>query len=124
AYRLMRLVAAIPIGVAALPRPRRLAQTLAEMRLPTLASRRALGNSRSITGLKKRARMRLRPAFSITCPTPDQRHTAPAMENVRVTPACAPSNTAWDKAPPVPLQKENNTAIRIIPVQIYAMTMT
>ena len=94
-----------PGGVAAFPSPRKLAQMLALKAPANCLSFFVEGKRRSITGRNSRARASVRPIFSISRPTPDQRHSDPAMEIARVIPAWAPCITPAESCCPRPVRK-------------------
>ena len=67
---LRRFAARIPEGVAALPKPRKLAQTLVLKCCIRMESFRVLGNSRWSAGRSSAASLAVRPVRSISLPTP------------------------------------------------------
>ena len=88
----------MPMGVAAFPSPRKLAQILALSSCFRSSFRFAEGKTRHRSGEKTRARSWVIPALSIRRPTPDHRHRLPAMEMPRVIPDWAPSRSAPARA--------------------------
>ena len=104
-----RRAASIPGGVAAFPNPRKLAQMLALREEARTLSCRVEGKSRSITGRSRRERTAVRPIFSISRPTPAQRHREPAMEIASVTPAWAPCITPEESCCPRPVTAAQTT---------------
>jgi len=98
----MRRAAWMPRGVAALPRPRRLADTLPERAARASGSLQAWGSRRVSTGRKRRLSPSIRPLAFITDITPLHRHMMPAMERHSSTAAAAPSMAADPTAPMVP----------------------
>ena len=92
--RLIRWAAWIPSGVAALPNPNRLADTLAQMQSMVSRSRAALGKSSRSTGLSSRDRPSASPERRITSITPIHRHSIPAIPRHSSTAEPAPSTAA------------------------------
>jgi hypothetical protein len=108
----------IPIGVAALPNPKILAQILALRLQAREESFFEDGNSLLRIGFKIFARVPVKPAFSMSLPTPDQRQIEPAIEIAKVNPACAPWVTPEASAPLFPVRKAHKQEIAKIPVKI------
>ena len=113
--------ARMPIGVAAFPRPSRLAQIFALSVFSRTASFWEEGNNRPNSGRILREREAVRPIMSIRWPTPLHKQSDPPMEIARVIPACAP----WVIAAPgeFPEISEKIRDITIIAVKIQLMTM-
>ena len=78
--RLIRRAASSPRGVAALPSPSRLAETLAAMVSMVPRSPAKSGNSRRRMGRSRRASFSASPARCMTSITPIHRQRTPAME--------------------------------------------
>ena len=96
------LTARIPIGVAALPSPRKLAQILELKWWESLGFVRVEGNRRFVNGRKRAEMYSVKPVLSVSFPTPVHRQTAPAMERESCIPACAPVGIAAARALPFP----------------------
>ena len=99
----IRLAARIPRGVAALPRPSRLADTLPDSAASVSGSLHARGSSRPSRGRNRRLRLSMRPLAFMMDMTPLHRHRTPAMLRHSSTAAAAPSSAAFPTAPMVPL---------------------
>ena len=113
----------MPMGVAALPSPNMLAQMLPLRALLKAGLSFVSGKRWYSTGLKKRARMSVKPVFSMSFPTPDQRQREPVMETHNVTPLPAPSATAAASALPFPKKREANREIPTKAVKIQLITI-
>lgn len=105
----IRAAAFRPRGVAAFPRPRRFAETLAETAERVSSSRLARGRRRRSRGRKSRASFPARPERSITSMTPVQRQITPAMDRQRVTAEAAPERAAADTVSSVPPRAPKST---------------
>ena len=79
-FRSIRRTASMPRGVAALPSPSRLADTLAEMLSITPRSPDTWGNRADSTGRSSRDSPSARPERRMISITPVHRHSMPAME--------------------------------------------
>ena len=119
--RAIRRAARIPSGVAALPRPRRLAETLAETAARVSVSRQASGRSRRSRGRKPFASPAERPLAFMISRTPLHRHSTPAIERLSSTAERAPSSAAADTASSLPKIRANARESTTIPVQIQAI---
>ena len=95
----MRRAARMPSGVAALPRPSRLADTLADTAARVSGSRLARGSSRPRAGRRAAASFRLRPQRLISSITPLHRHSTPAMAMHSSTAAPAPLRRPHSRRP-------------------------
>ncbi len=84
----MRLIALIAMGVAALPSPSRFADTFIVMNLRVSASHD--GNSRDITGRRRRSSARDKPSFSISEKNPSQNAYSAKRLSESSTALCAP----------------------------------
>ena len=116
-----RRAACIPIGVAAFPKPNKLAHILPLKALLSAASFAQVGKTRYRSGRILRLNKEVMPVFSMRCPTPDHKHKLPPMEMAKVKPACAP----WVTADPseLPENREKIMEITRNPVNIQLMTM-
>ena len=121
--RAMRQAARMPRGVAALPRPRRLAEVLAETAARVSGSRQALGSSRRSTGRNTRARPSERPQAFMISMTPLQRHMTPAMDRLSSTAESAPSRAASATASRFPVARPKPRDSTTMAVQIQAIAM-
>ena len=119
----IRCAARIPSGVAALPSPSRLADTLADTAASVSASRLARGRMRRSRGRNRRASPRVRPPRSITVMTPDHRHSAPAMDSVSSTAADAPFMAAAVTAGSIPCTAPHTSAAVTISVHTRPIAM-
>lgn len=108
----------MPMGVAALPNPRRFAQILADRLLDNALSCRVEGNSRFRPGPSQRESRAVIPMLSISAPTPDQRQMDPAMEMATVMPDWAPWAMAADNALPRPSRAAKRKDMKKIPVMM------
>ena len=93
-FRAIRRAAWMPSGVAALPRPRRFAETLAETAASVSSSRLALGSRRRSSGRNSAAMRRDRPQTFRISMTPLQRQRMPAIERLSSRADWAPSSAA------------------------------
>ena len=118
-----RCAARIPMGVAALPKPKKLAHTLAERQFSSLESVLAEGNIRPNRGRSSLDNFPVMPACSNSLPTPVHRQIDPAMEIARVIPACAPLGTAADRADPLPSSIAAIKETATIPVHRILITI-
>ncbi len=82
------------------------------------SSSRYSGNSRSITGEKAEARSWVRPLFSAICKKPSQAHILPSRKMESSTALFAPSISAAESSPILPVHSAQMTLARIIPNQI------
>ena len=82
----IRTAARMPMGVAALPSPSKLADTLALRAARVSRSCQAFGKSRERMGESSRDSFSEAPLYSISRETPHQRHIGPAMESASVIP--------------------------------------
>ena len=114
----MRRAASSPRGVAALPRPSRLADRLALTASITLPSRAKSGYSRRMAGRSSLDSPRAIPERSITSMTPIHRHSTPIMDRHSSTPAAAPSSAPLATAGPFPVARPHRMAAPTITVQI------
>ena len=121
--RLIRWAAWIPSGVAALPSPNRLADTLAQMQSMVSRSRAALGKSSRSTGLSSRDRPSASPERRITSITPIHRHSIPAIPRHSSTAEPAPSTAAAATCSPRPVASPHKTDSTAIAVQITDMVI-
>ena len=112
----------IPIGVAAFPKPRKLAQILLLKYPARTGSFSVEGKTRFKIGRSSLDKKVVKPAFSITLPTPDQRQIEPAMEKARVTPAWAPWGIAAARVEPFPKIKDATREIAKMPINIQLIT--
>jgi hypothetical protein len=108
----------MPIGVAALPRPKKLAQILALKSPARMLSFRLDGKSHPSTGRSSRESAPVNPAFSISFPTPLHKQTGPAKDMDRVMPACAPWAVAAANCEPRPKTTADIILMPISAVQI------
>ena len=121
--RLIRRAASNPRGVAALPSPRRLAETLAAMVSMVPRSLAKSGNSRRRTGWRSLASFSASPARCITSITPIHRQRTPAMEIPSWMASPAPSRAAAASWPWLPRARAQNRDRAVIPVQITVIAM-
>ena len=121
--RAIRQAARIPMGVAALPSPSRLADTLAVTAASVSGSRLAWGSSRRSTGRNSRPSRRDSPHRSMTSISPVHRHSTPAMERHSRTACPAPSSAAALTASMRPYTAPHTTLTTAIPVQIHAIAI-
>lgn len=119
-----RRAAWIPMGVAAFPSPRKLAQIFALKLQEREGSVLLEGNSLSNSGFRSLDKNPVTPAFSITFPIPLQRQMVPAMDMASVTPACAPCGIAAATSLPLPNNNAVIKEIATIPVKIQLITMS
>lgn len=108
--------ASIPIGVAAFPRPRRLAVTLAQRAEKPSGLCRSVGKRCPSSGESSLDRFSRKPLRRISSPTPHQRHMGPANASESSMAVVAPSMAALDTAPAVPKRIPQRMDIRTIPV--------
>ena len=113
----MRRAARMPAGVAALPRPSRLALTLALRAERVSGSLPARGSRRRRMGRRRRLRSAAIPLRCISSSTPDQRHSAPVMASTSSTAAPAPSRAAAVTAGRRPVQAPQSSEEVTISVQ-------
>ena len=116
--------ARMPRGVAALPRPSRLADTLADTAARVSLSWLASGSSRRSRGRKARARLPERPQTFMISITPDHRHSTPAMDRLSSTALWAPERAASDTASMRPVAAPNSRERRTIPPHIRDMAIS
>ena len=121
--RAIRRAAWIPRGVAALPSPSRLADTLAESAANVFSSRLAWGISRRRMGRKARANPAERPQTFMISMTPLHRHRMPAMETLSSTAEAAPSIAASATASRFPVNRPKTRDSTTIPVQIQVIAI-
>ena len=121
--RAIRRAAWIPRGVAALPSPSRLADTLADRAARVCSSRLARGISRRSSGRNTRARPADRPQAFMISMTPLHRHSTPAMETESSTAEAAPSMAASATASSRPVSSPNTRDSTTIPVQIQVIAI-
>ncbi len=114
----MDFMAASPKGVAALPKPSRLADRFREIFPWMSSSSRYSGNSLPITGAKARAISRLRPLSSAIFKNPSQAHMLPRRNRDSSTAVCAPSIKAVERSPRRPVISAQTTLRAIMPNQI------
>ena len=119
----MRRAARMPRGVAALPRPSRLADTLADTAARVSGSRLARGRSRRRAGRSSAASFPERPQRDMISMTPLHRHSTPAMAMHSCTAAPAPSRAAAPTASMVPFHAAKISDTAAIPVQIQAIAI-
>ena len=119
--RAIRRAAWMPRGVAALPRPSRFADTLAETAASVFSSRLARGISRRRMGRKARASPADRPQAFMISMTPLHRHSTPAMETLSSTAEAAPSMAASATASRRPVRRPKTRDSTTIPVQIQVI---
>ena len=117
--RAIRRAARIPSGVAALPRPRRLAETAANVSSSRLAS----GSRRRKMGRKARASPADSPQAFMISITPLQRHRMPAMEMLSSTAEPAPSRAAFATSSRFPVAMPKIRDSRTIPVHTHAIAI-
>ena len=121
--RASRRAASRPRGVAALPSPSRLADTLAEMLSMVSRSLAAWGKSRRSTGASSRDSPSASPDRRMTSITPVHRQSIPAMDRASCTAAEAPSTAAEATAGPRPVASPHRMERTTIPVQITVIVM-
>lgn len=114
----------IPIGVAAFPSPRKLAQIFALKQEARYGSFLEEGNTRPSSGPSSLDNKPVKPAFSISLPTPVQRQIEPANDMASVMPACAPCGMAAASSLPRPKRIDATKEIATIPVNIQLITMS
>ena len=119
----MRRAARMPSGVAALPRPSRLAETLAEMAASVSSSRLASGSSRRSRGRKVRASPWEIPQTFMISMIPLHKHSIPAMETLRSMADWAPAMAAFATSSRFPDRMPNIRDSTTIPVQIQAIAI-
>ena len=120
----IRRAARMPSGVAALPRPSRFAETLAETAASVSPSRLACGRIRRKAGRSSRASPPARPQRSITSITPVHRHTTPAIDRHSSTADRAPSSAAAPTCAIRPVSAPKLTAAAAITVQTNAIAIS
>ena len=121
--RLIRRAASSPRGVAALPSPSRLAETLAAMVSMVPRSPAKSGNSRRRMGRSRRASFSASPARCMTSITPIHRQRTPAMEIPSSMADAAPSSAADASSPWLPIARAQSRESAVIPVQITVIAM-
>ena len=121
--RAIRRAAWMPSGVAALPSPSRLADTLADRAARVASSRLARGIRRRRTGRKARASPPDRPQTFMISMTPLHRHSTPAMETLSSTAEEAPSMAASATASSRPVSRPKIRDSTTIPLQIQVIAM-
>jgi hypothetical protein len=114
----------MPRGVAALPKPNRFADTLAEMASSVSRLREALGKRIERRGRIVFASAEEKPQIFIASITPVQRHSAPAIDIERVIAAAAPSMAAAETSPifPVTSPKTKESIAIIAHIHVIAMS--
>ena len=117
-----RFAAWIPMGVAAFPRPKKLAHTLLLKKPASTGSFRKEGNILPKIGRSTLESMAVTPPFSISFPTPVQRQIEPAKEIAKVIPFCAPWLTAPERASPRPVQMAAMTESPTMPIHTQLIT--
>ena len=122
--RAMRRAARMPRGVAAFPRPSRLADMLADRAARVSWSREACGSSRRRRGRKIRANPAERPQAFMISMTPLHRHRIPAMEIPRSTAEAAPSMAASATASICPVRMPKIRDSTTIPHQIQVIAIS
>ena len=100
----IRFTAFTPMGVAALPRPRRLADKLAQRKPIVRSSLAAVGKSLRSMGRSRRVSFCISPDASISFASALHRQIAPAMENTSVIALCAPESAAAPTACALPVR--------------------
>ena len=119
----IRCTAAIPIGVAALPNPRRLAARLPHKAFLAASSPQACGNNRRRSGRSRWDNRSFRPAASIAVQSPLQRQRGPASVIASCTPADAPSRMDADKRAVWPVNTAQTVENKKIAVQMIDRTI-
>ena len=114
----MAWIAAKPKGVAALPRPSRLAERFRAIFPRMAVSSRYSGNRRPITGARARASSRERPLSSAICKKPSQAHMLPSRNRDSSTADWAPSSKAVESEPTRPVAKALTTLRAIMKNQM------
>ena len=122
-FRSIRRTASMPRGVAALPSPSRLADTLAEMLSITPRSPDTWGNRTDSTGRSSRDSPSARPERRMISMTPVHRHSMPAMDTHSSTAAWVPSTAAAATCSPRPVARPHRMDRTAIPVQIHAIVI-
>ena len=117
------LAARMPRGVAALPRPRRFADTLADTAARVSGSLQALGRSLRRTGRNSRASPAERPQAFMISMTPLQRQRTPAMARLSSMADRAPSSAAFATASRFPERRPKTSESVTIPVQTHAISI-
>ena len=115
--------ARMPRGVAALPSPRRFAETLAVTAASVSSSRLERGKSRRSTGRKAPARRAEIPQAFMTSITPLQRHRIPAIERASSMAEDAPSMAAAATASICPVQRPHIRESTTIAVHVHVIAM-
>ena len=115
--------ARIPRGVAALPKPSRFAETLADTAARVSGSLLALGRSRRRSGRNSRASPAERPQAFMISITPLHRHSTPAMARLSSTADRAPSSAAFATASRFPVRSPKANDSVTIPVQTHAISI-
>ena len=121
--RAMALAALIPAGVAALPRPRKLAQIFPDSSSARTASVLVPGKIRFRTGRRSLPMAAVSPACFISLPMPVHRQREPAMEMARVTPAWAPEGITAASSAPLPISRAQKVEMKNIPHKIQLKTI-
>ena len=115
--RLIRRAASSPRGVAALPSPSKLADTLAAMLSMVSRSRATWGKSSRSIGRSSRDSFSASPDRRITSITPVHRHSIPAMDRHSSTAAWVPSTAAAATWADCPVASPHRMESTTIPVQ-------
>ena len=113
----------MPRGVAALPSPRRLADTLADTAARVSGSRLASGSSRRSRGRNSRASPADNPQAFIISMTPLQRQRTPAMARLSSMADRAPSSAAFATASRFPVRSPKTNDSVTIPVQTHVISI-
>ena len=111
--------ARMPSGVAAFPKPRRLADIFPQSASRVSRSDQADGNSCLSMGARSCASFSLHPMSSITRDTPLQRQIGPASEMESVTPDLAPSIIEADITPVFAVHQLYSSERKRRPLQIH-----
>ena len=113
----------MPRGVAALPSPRRLADTLADTAARVSSSLQASGSSRRRTGRNSLASPADRPQAFMISMTPLHKHKIPAMDRLSSMAERAPSKAAPATASSSPDARPKTSDSVTIPVQTHAISI-
>ena len=119
----IRLAARMPRGVAALPKPSRLADTLPDSAARVSGSWHARGRRRPSRGRNRRLRPSMSPLAFMMDITPLHRHRTPAIRRHSSTAAAAPSRAAFPTAPTVPFIRPKTTDAVTISVHTQAIAI-
>ena len=122
-FLLISRAASSPNGVAALPSPSRLADTLAATVSMTLASPAKSGYSRFSTGRSSRDSVSLSPERLMISMTPIHRHSTPVMDRQSSTAAAAPSRAPAATASMLPVTRPHTTAAAAMPAQMMPIVI-